>query len=193
MLRSAIILSVLFLFSSGPASGECHETVRIDSMTYSVGSRWCGKKLDTTLFASPSSLVRIPSEYCMNDYRIYVTGATRKAFVEMARSADKDGIKLIAESGYRSSRYQRAIIKRRMEAGHSFEQVMKYVAPPGYSEHETGRALDLATSNAGFVNTEAYKWLKHHGAEFGFSETYPKERTGNMPYEPWHWCYKREN
>ncbi len=192
MPRFALALVLLLLLSTVLSAGECHETVRIDSVSYSVGPRWCGKKIDTTLFAVSSNLVRIPSEFSANDYRIFVTRETRDAFVTMAKAAAKDGIKLIAESGYRSSRYQRTIIRKRMQEGHSFEEVMKYVAPPGYSEHETGRALDLATSDAGFVRTEAYSWLKKHASEFGFSETYPKARTGGMPYEPWHWCYHRE-
>ncbi len=186
----ALFLFVLIFPTLSPAE-DCHETVRIDTTHYSVGPRWCGKKIDTALIANESKLVRIPTEYCAENFRIYVTKRTRNAFVEMAKAAKKDGVTLIAESGYRSSRYQRAIIRRRLAAGDSFEKIMKSVAPPGYSEHETGRALDLSTSDAGFVRTDAYKWLKQHASSFGFSESFPKLKSGAMPYEPWHWCYKK--
>jgi hypothetical protein len=49
-------------------------------------------------------------------------------------------------------------------------------AKPGYSNHQSGHALDLNTSSAG-----VYAWLEHHGATYGFKRT--------VPSEIWHWEY----
>ena len=47
-------------------------------------------------------------------------------------------------------------------------------APPGYSNHQSGHALDLNTSARG-----VYSFLANHGKSYGFRRT--------VPSEPWHW------
>jgi D-alanyl-D-alanine carboxypeptidase len=107
----------------------------------------------------------------------------------MATAAHEDSVELIADSGWRSLSFQRQIIRKRMAAGDSFEEVLNSVAPPGYSEHHTGRALDLCPSEARFAFTETYRWLSEHGAEFGFHETLPKNPRAPLTWESWHWTY----
>lgn len=70
------------------------------------------------------------------------------------------------------------------------------VKPAGYSEHNCGLAADLGGSGnysleQNFENTEAFRWLKAHCAEYGFILRYPKDKediTGVI-YEPWHYRY----
>ncbi|MBE6758295.1 MAG: D-alanyl-D-alanine carboxypeptidase family protein [Ruminococcaceae bacterium] len=70
------------------------------------------------------------------------------------------------------------------------------VARPGTSEHHTGLAADILSDGVysleeSFEDTEAFKWLKAHCAEYGFILRYPKEKediTGVI-YEPWHYRY----
>ncbi len=168
----------------------CDETVIIDSVEYEVTGRWCDKALDSSLIAQPELLVKLPDSLTFEDYNIYVRAVTRDAFIEMSNAARKDSIILITDSGYRSGNFQRRIIKRRMAEGDSFEDIIRFVAPPGYSEHESGYALDLVPSEARFAHTKIYKWLKENANEFGFFETIPEDSTGKIYWESWHWVYK---
>jgi D-alanyl-D-alanine carboxypeptidase len=85
--------------------------------------------------------------------------------------------------------YQRRVIARRMAEGKSFEAVTAYVAPPGYSQHETGRAVDLTAGERPFAQSATYRWLRQNAADYGFVETYPKDSPGPHPWEPWHWYF----
>lgn len=70
-----------------------------------------------------------------------------------------------------------------------------YVAKPGYSEHQTGLALDISTLDAGlttyFENTPEYEYLINNAHRFGFIQRYPKskENLTLYPYESWHFRY----
>jgi D-alanyl-D-alanine carboxypeptidase len=68
-------------------------------------------------------------------------------------------------------------------------------AIPGYSEHHTGRALDLHTGEAEplsetFELEPAFAWLQEHALTYGFTMSYPKNNELGIAYEPWHWCYR---
>ena len=184
----AIVLS-LAASSYSAQPEDCVETVIIDSIEYAVPARWCGLKIDSAQIADPQTLKRLPVELCFDSSRIYVHSQLRDEFIQMAGAARKDSVMLLVDSGYRSASFQKRIIKRRMEEGESFTDVARFVAPPGYSEHETGMAVDLVPSEARFVHTETYRWLKAHGGEFGFVESIPEDSTGDRYWESWHWLY----
>ncbi|HTK39859.1 MAG TPA: M15 family metallopeptidase [Patescibacteria group bacterium] len=70
----------------------------------------------------------------------------------------------------------------------------RHSAYAGYSEHQTGYAVDFMTDGCGldcFGRTDVYDWLVKHAHEYGFIERYPKgmENTTGYAYEPWHWRY----
>lgn len=71
----------------------------------------------------------------------------------------------------------------------------EYVARPGFSEHQTGYALDISTLNYGLTNnfqySDEYKWLINNSYKFGFILRYPKEKENitGYNYEPWHFRY----
>ena len=76
------------------------------------------------------------------------------------------------------------------------EETLKYSAPPGASEHETGFAIDILSENyskldSGFENTKEFKWLKENCYKYGFIIRYPKQKTNitKYSYEPWHYRY----
>lgn len=185
-----IIFSFEFSFSEDAPASNCNEKIEIDGIEYQVPQRWCGKKLDYSLLANSKKLSKIPAELSFEKLKIYVTPDTKKALLTMSETAKKDGIMLIADSGFRSLWYQKQIIRRRLEAGENYDKFIRFVAPPGYSEHHTGRAIDFVPSEARFVFSESYKWLKKHAADFGFHETYPEDTTGTTPWESWHWVYQ---
>lgn len=192
-LLSCLALAGLCLTAGCARADGCEETIMVDSVEYRLSDQWCGTRLDSTEIAQPGSLAQLPPDNTFEDYRIYVTRATRDAFVVMAAAAKKDSILLIADSGFRSPGFQLRIIKRRLEAGEPFERIISMVAPPGYSEHHTGRALDLVPSEARFAHTPAYTWLRANAARFGFHETYPDDPASPHPWEAWHWVFSPDS
>ena len=68
--------------------------------------------------------------------------------------------------------------------------------PPGYSEHETGLAVDIVSFGYQVLdgkqeNTNENKWLRENCSKYGFILRYPKEKeeiTG-ISYEPWHFRF----
>ena len=68
---------------------------------------------------------------------------------------------------------------------------------PGFSEHHTGRALDLSTPGSeplseAFDQTAAFDWLNTHARRFEFSMSYPRNNTTGINYEPWHWACRAQ-
>jgi D-alanyl-D-alanine carboxypeptidase len=119
------------------------------------------------------------------------------AWRTMRRAAHEDGIVLSIVSAYRSVERQVEIVRRKLEAGQSLEQILAVSAPPGFSEHHTGRAVDVTTPRApildvGFAETDAYHWLMRRAGEFHFVLSYPDSNNRHgYAFEPWHWCYEK--
>ena len=64
-----------------------------------------------------------------------------------------------------------------------------WVAPVGYSEHHTGKAIDLCEQTMEFAQTTEYAWLTQNASKFGFIQSYPQENSTGCGFEPWHWLY----
>lgn len=117
------------------------------------------------------------------------------ALKEMFNDALEDGISLIGISGYRSYEVQETLYVSRVRA-RGKQSASKYTAEPGFSEHQSGLAIDILsdeykTLDEGFENTEAFEWLKENCHKYGFILRYLKGRediTG-YNYEPWHFRY----
>jgi zinc D-Ala-D-Ala carboxypeptidase len=112
---------------------------------------------------------------------------------ELRAAAHQDGIGLLLVSAFRSVDYQRQIFERKLAAGESVEQILRVNAPPGYSEHHTGRAVDVTTPGCPpleeeFETSPAFDWLVRHAHRFGFVMTYPRDNRYGIAYEPWHWA-----
>jgi len=168
---------------------DCADSVTIDSVTYGVTSRWCGRQIDTSLIADPADLVQLPQKLTYQDRDIYVLPQVRDALVLMAVEAERKGAKIKVASGFRSVWYQGRIIKRRLNSGQGIKTIFRYVAPPGYSEHHTGRALDLSPGGVIFGETKTYRWLLENAGKYGFVESIPNDSTNGEDWEPWHWYY----
>ena len=113
----------------------------------------------------------------------------------MEITAKQQGISLIMVSGYRGLEYQRTLIEKKVEKGQDILEILKVLAPPGYSEHHTGKAIDLTTENCPpcverFENTEAFSWLRTNAGKYNFSLSYPRDNPYGFIYEPWHWAYR---
>lgn len=115
----------------------------------------------------------------------------------MHTAAASDGVALAVISGFRSFDYQRQIIERKLAAGQSIEQILRASAVPGYSEHHTGRAIDIGTPGfpaltEEFEQTPAFEWLTRRARDFGFYMTYPRNNPFGIMYEPWHWFHRQD-
>ena len=128
---------------------------------------------------------------------IYMRPEAAAALEELFEAAAQDGITLYATSGYRSYSTQKAIFERKLERMDE-KQANASVAKPGYSEHQTGLAMDIeGETTKGTGLTEAFGespegiWTAEHCAEYGFIIRYPKEKTNitGYIYEPWHLRY----
>ena len=80
------------------------------------------------------------------------------------------------------------------ETREAIEDILRVNTAPGYSEHHTGRAVDIATPGSRplteeFEDTDAFRWLTARAVEFGFSMTYPRDNPWGIAYEPWHWAW----
>lgn len=125
----------------------------------------------------------------------FLTPETAAAWEKMRAAADAEGVTLLLVSAFRSLDYQVGIFKRKLEKGQTIEQILNVNLPPGYSEHHTGRAIDIATPGAPplseeFDQTLAFRWLQTHAQKFHFSMTYPRGNPHGVIYEPWHWVYQ---
>jgi len=111
---------------------------------------------------------------------------------ELRAEAHQDGIVLLLVSAFRSLEHQRQIFERKISSGESLESILRVNTPPGYSEHHTGRAVDLTTPGCEplaeeFETSAAFAWLVRHAHRFAFALTYPRENRFGMAFEPWHW------
>lgn len=118
--------------------------------------------------------------------------AAAAAFRAMSDAAHKDGVSLRSVSAYRSYSTQSTLYNRYLGQD-SRASVDTYSARPGYSEHQTGLAVDInvASTGAHFENTPAFAWLKAHCAEYGFILRYGQGQDAitGFRFEPWHYRY----
>ena len=117
-----------------------------------------------------------------------------EAWKHMKDAATADGISLFIVSAFRSVDRQAEIIRRKLSTGQALEDILCVSAPPGFSEHHTGCAVDLGTADSrnldsAFEGTTAFSWLKQHAERFGFKLSYPPGNSHGYQYEPWHWRY----
>jgi D-alanyl-D-alanine carboxypeptidase len=111
----------------------------------------------------------------------------------MKKAAAADGINLLIVSAFRSIDYQCELIRSKLEKGLTIEQILTVNAAPGYSEHHSGRALDLTTDDCKpldeeFENTPAFTWLTRNASKYSFYLSYPRDSATGIIYEPWHWA-----
>lgn len=117
-----------------------------------------------------------------------------QAYARMHAAALRDGIELQLVSAFRSAAYQLGILKRKLERGQTIEEILRVSAAPGYSEHHSGRVVDLTTPGYAaleeeFEQSPAFAWLRDEARRFGFALSYPRGNPHGIAYEPWHWCW----
>ncbi len=121
----------------------------------------------------------------------------RDSLLKMRDEAKKDGVFLVFLSGYRSKNLQKEIFFSLKSIRNQVAvQRARVSAPPGYSEHSTGFAIDIGDATRRetdfepqFENTDAFRWLNKNAAKFHFKLSFNKTNK-YIDYEPWHWRYE---
>ncbi len=147
----------------------------------------------------PVTLVKpdVPPTRDIFSENIYMRPEAAHALEALFAGASRDGITLYATSGFRSYGVQQSIYNRKVQSmGETAAN--RIVAKPGYSEHQTGLAMDVegeSTRDVGLVEAFGESpegiWLAAHCHEYGFIIRYPKDKTDitGYAYEPWHVRY----
>lgn len=127
------------------------------------------------------------------DLRMY------EALMAMFDAAAEEDVWFWVASGYRSVEEQQVILQRAVEEnlgrgmGEALaeETALRTIAKPGHSEHHTGLAVDLNDVSDDFEETQAYRWLQAHAAEYGFIQRYrtDKSHITGIDNESWHYRY----
>lgn len=138
----------------------------------------------------PDDLVEFDQKYCNDE----VQEGNREAvvaFKNMYEAAKKEGLGLVINSSYRSYQDQENICNTFKDLyGEGY--VTKYVALPGFSEHQTGLAFDIgSTSSKVFAESKEYEWMKENAYKYGFILRFTKANAYITGFrsEPWHYRY----
>lgn len=211
----AILLPLCLVCSIGISVGGCNDTgagasgpnseyINTTSSEYLVllnkthpsGESYCPPDLTTldkeqTLYGKEVQL------------RLYAAKAAEALVKELHAQGFTD---IVVTSGYRSYSYQRSLfntyIGNEMAAHPDWTEqqardyVLTYSAAPGTSEHHTGNAIDLISTNnvvldESFAQNPAYEWLQNNAHRYGFILRYPADKTDitGYAYEPWHYRF----
>lgn len=139
---------------------------------------------DTLVPLNPNSIIRLKPD-------------AQATILKMIAKAKAEGVQLGIISGFRTLEDQNYLyFDLKAERGESAKTRAEVSAPPGYSEHHTGYAVDFIDESKpethleeSFETTAAFKWLEQNAAFFNFEMSFPKGNEANVGYEPWHWRY----
>ena len=128
---------------------------------------------------------------------IWVHKDMSESLLRMREDAKNEGVYLVFLSGFRSIKLQEEIFYSLKSTRNQIASDRARVsAPPGYSEHSTGFAIDIGDANyrntdfeIDFEKTDAFRWLKKNAAKYHFKLSFNKSYK-NVDYEPWHWRYE---
>lgn len=137
----------------------------------------------------PDTLVTVVTE----DERTHrlVPGVAAR-WAQMEAAAERDGLRLLLISAFRSIDYQVGIIRNKLDRGRSIDEILRENAAPGYSEHHSGRAVDIGAPGQeplteAFEGSPQFDWLQANAHQWGFFLSYPRDNPYGIIYEPWHW------
>ena len=139
----------------------------------------------------PNNLENISTTYARSGMQL--VKEAKEAFETLSENAKKEGMNVIAMSSYRSYDYQVNLYNNYV-AQDGKEAADKYSARPGYSEHQTGLAVDVYNLDlpyTSFEETEEFTWMQENAYKYGFILRFPKDKVDitGYQYESWHYRY----
>jgi D-alanyl-D-alanine carboxypeptidase len=151
-----------------------------------------GQRHDLPLQREARNLVSVGPDLYGREQRLLAPAA--RAWQSMLPDAAADGVELQLVSAYRSVDYQEGILRRKLEQGKAIEDILRVSAAPGFSEHHSGRAVDVTTPGfpvleEDFEHSPAFGWLCENAGGYGFRMSFPRGNPHGVAYEPWHWAW----
>ena len=139
----------------------------------------------------PNNLVEMTTPYSKEG--IYLVEEARDNFYKLVDKAKEEGLTIRAFSAYRGYTYQKRLYDKYVEAD-GVNKADTYSARPGFSDHQTGLAIDVdntISSFENFTNTKEYQWMLDNSYKYGFILRYPsgKESITTYQFESWHYRY----
>lgn len=151
-------------------------------------------------FHKDDKFAKIPSN--LSSKSIYVRKETLNAFLEMAKQAEKDGIKLTVISGARNFNHQKSIWERKWNSSNikdpvaRAKDILRYSSMPMTSRHHWGTDIDINSLQNSYFESgkglKEYQWLVENGPKYGFCQVYTDKKENNRKgyeMEKWHWSY----
>ncbi|MEO7013416.1 MAG: M15 family metallopeptidase [Dokdonella sp.] len=178
-----------------PARCDTRERLRVIEAAHALGvPRDYGRRHRLRIVREPQQLTCIGID--IHARHQWMSPLAARAWARMRDAAMRDGIELQIVSAFRSAAYQLGIIEKKVERGQSIDEILRVSAAPGYSEHHSGRVVDITTPGHAaleemFDQSPAFAWLQAKAARYGFSLSYPRGNAHGIAYEPWHWCWRR--
>ncbi|MEG4328343.1 M15 family metallopeptidase [Microcoleus sp. herbarium5] len=193
-------------FNLFPATSQAEQTQQDSAPTSSASPSVASPATTPKVPAIPENLLghlpypEAPAKDLVSvtsDGSVKLRSSAAAKYQEMVNAAAASGIYFAPISGFRSLQDQQHVFfdvkaERRQNASKRAE----VSAPPGYSEHHTGYAIDIGDGTApehnlspSFENTQAFKWLEANAVAFSFEMSFPKNNGQGVSYEPWHWRF----
>ena len=173
------------------ASASLREAFRNTGVpAFSLGTSLLGhRKYDE---APTESLVSIVA-----DGSIKLREPAARSFIDMAAAARANNVIIVPISGFRSIEQQQYLFFGiKQQSGLRADERAEVSAPPGYSEHHTGYAIDVIDGNRPdialdeqFETTEAFAWLQENASYYNFELSFEKGESQQISYEPWQWRF----
>lgn len=178
-------------FLLNPSYENAVKAENVDSLTVLVNKNFM---LESNYV--PSDLEVISSK-CSLASNLKVRKIVKEKFETLCMDVSNISMTIKAVSAYRSYDRQKQLYSNYV-ARDGKKLADTYSARAGYSEHQTGLAIDVAGSNYSytkFENTEEYKWLRENAHKYGFIIRYQKGKESITGYqaEAWHIRYLGEN
>lgn len=176
-----------------PLRCDRSERARIVDSAFALGvPRDYGRRRELALVREPRELASIGLD--VHGREQWLARPAARAWKRLAAAANGDRVELQVVSAFRSADYQLGILRRKLERGLAIDDILRVSAAPGYSEHHSGRALDVTTPGftpleEAFEHSDAFAWLQGNASRFGFRLSYPRGNRHGIAYEPWHWCW----
>ena len=143
----------------------------------------------------PLDLEVIDSKYFINAGRNdELKRIAKESFEKLSLDSIKNGTPVYGQSAYRSYDVQEFLFNEEVK-NYGLDKALNNVAKPGYSEHQTGLAIDVSSTKSGnmleFLNTKSYEWMINNAHKYGFILRYNKNKENIHGYinEPWHYRY----
>ena len=206
------LLTVPLVWFQAQSSTPLFQSSQTDASNGAIGSPANSDAANSN--ASPNANVATPADTLLGHYpyeeapdaeltpitddgSIVLRTVAAEKFVAMVDAAAAEGIKLVPLSGFRSQQEQEGVFfDVQAERKEGVTTRAEVSAPPGYSEHHTGYAIDIgdefypdADLKESFEDTPAFEWLQQNAMQYGFELSFPKDNIQGVSYEPWHWRF----